>query len=223
MRSGGSFIWYQRILRLVFAACSPLISVHDALSHSKKPDFLKVGSAIAVCVSSLCIYAPLSWGAEGDPKETRAGINFPIGLQEDGGAVARVVVEQVLQPEKKRGILPPMKSPVPVATGIAVRFEKLDAAALDEIPGAVKALAKTATFQMRRLSFFAPGDPVPRLMADEVVVKAPGIWNLKRVLLADRPSVAECRLVWASGPPRLAFAGGRSLELNDLLSTKGWP
>ncbi len=151
------------------------------------------------------------------------GINFPIGLQGDGCAVAQVAVEQVSQPDKKRSIFNPMRPVVPVATGIAVRFEKLEAAALDEIPGAVKALVKTASFQMRRLSFFAPGDPVPRLMADEVVVKAPGIWNLKRVLLADRPSVPECRLVWINGPPRLALSGGRSLELNDLLAAKDRP
>lgn len=161
---------------------------------------------------------------ESDPEDAKTGFSFVIGARGDGGGnVAQVVVEKVAPPEKKRGVFLVAKATAPVATGIAVRFEQIEAKALDEIPAAVKAFAKASSIQMRRLALYAPGDPVPRLMADEALATAPGEWTLKRVLLADRPSAPECKLVWNKGVPRLAFARGKFLEFTELLAARGKP
>ena len=61
---------------------------------------------------------------------------------------------------------------------------------------------------------------MPRLMAEEAVVRAPGEWLLKGVLLSDRPSETQCRLVWNKGEARLAFAKGKTLGLRDLLAAR---
>jgi hypothetical protein len=131
-----------------------------------------------------------------------------------------VVVEEVTPPEGRRSLLKIVKPPQPVVRGVAVRFEQIDATALDEIPTILKAFAKTPAFQLRRLSFYAPGDPVPRLIADEVLTNARGEWVMKRVLIADRPSAAECKLVWAKGPPRLSLAKGSALGFSELLGPR---
>lgn len=148
------------------------------------------------------------------------GYRFNIGNIGDKGPAAVVAVDQVVLPPKKGMLLKLSREPVPVVRGIAVRFEHVQAHALDELPAAVQALAKTSRFQMQRVAFFAPGDPVPRLMAEEAVVRAPGEWLLKGVLLSDRPSEIQCRLVWNKGQARLSFAKGRTLGLQDLLATR---
>ena len=150
----------------------------------------------------------------------KTAYRFNIGSLGDKGPAAFVDVEQVVLPEKKRTLIRLSKEPLPVVRGIAVRFEQVEAAALDELPAAVQVLAKTSRFQMQRMAFFAPGDPVPRLMAEEAVVLARGEWILKRVLLADRPSENECRLVWNKGVAKLAFAKGKTLGFQDLLATR---
>lgn len=160
---------------------------------------------------------------EPDEQETKTGFSFAIGARADGGNVAQVVVERVASAEKKRGVFPIAKARVPVATGIAVRFEQIEVNVLDEIPTALTVLVKATSIQMRRLSLYAPGDPVPRLMAEEAFVSAPGEWTLKRVLLADRPSATECKLLWGKGVPRLAFARGKTLEFTELLAERGKP
>lgn len=153
--------------------------------------------------------------------EQKSGYRFTIGNTGDKGPAATVAVEQVLPPEKKRTLIKLSRDAVSVVCGIAVRFEQVEAAVLDELPAAVQALAKTPRFQMRRVAFFAPGDPVPRLMAEEAVVRAPGEWLLKGVLLSDRPGESECRLVWNKGEARLALAKGRTLGFQDLLAARG--
>jgi hypothetical protein len=145
---------------------------------------------------------------------------FSIGSAGDKAPAAFVAVEQVLPPEKKRTLIKLSKDAAPVVRGIAVRFEQIEAAALDELPQAVQLLAKTSRFQMQRLAFYAPGDPVPRLMAEEVIVRAPGDWILKGVLLADRPSESTCRLSWNKGEAKLAFAKGKTLGFQDLLANR---
>lgn len=149
-----------------------------------------------------------------------AAYNFDIGRIADHGAAAQVAVEEVVRPEKKRRLFKLPKAALPIVRGISVRFERIQAAALDEIPAAIYALAKTTRVQMQRVAFFAPGDPVPRLMADEAVVHSQGEWILKGVLLADRPSIPECRLVWNKGEARLAFSKGNTLEFGELLAAK---
>ena len=169
-----------------------------------------------------CILLHGSWliGAGTVTSEEKTRYQFAIGVVGDKGPAARVAVEELVVPEKRRTLLKLSKEALPVARGIAVRFEQLEAAALDELPAAVQAIAKTAHVQMQRVAFFAPGDPVPRLMADEAVVRAPGEWILKGVLLADRPSENECRLVWNKGVARLALAKGKTLEFSDLLAAR---
>ncbi len=150
-----------------------------------------------------------------DPLTSKA-LQFEIGAQGDRGPAAQVAVDKLVKPQK-RGLF---RVAAPVATGIAVRFEQLEVAALDEIPPAVQAFANTRRVHLRRLALFAPGDPVPRLMADEAVVRARGEWILKRVLLADRPSAAECRLTWKNGVAKLTFPKGATLGVKDLLAVR---
>jgi len=173
-------------------------------------------AAACVCVSLQVLLARTHAAHPAD----KDGYRFKIGNMGEKGPAAVVAVEQVVLPPKKGTLLKLSREPVPVVRGIAVRFEHVQAQALDELPAAVQALAKTARYQMQRVAFFAPGDPVPRLMAEEAVVRAPGEWLLKGVLLSDRPSETQCRLVWNKGEARLAFAKGKTLGLRDLLAAR---
>lgn len=170
-----------------------------------------------------CVCASLEVGCArtyaADPAD-KDGYRFNIGNLGEKGPAAVVAVDQVVLPAKKATLLKLAKQPVPVVRGIAVRFEHVQVHALDELPAAVQALTKTSRFQMQRVAFFAPGDPVPRLMAEEAVVRAPGEWLLKGVLLSDRPSQTQCRLVWNKGEARLAFAKGKTLGLKSLLAAR---
>lgn len=155
-----------------------------------------------------------------EEEEVKSGFSFAIGTRNEAGTVAQVVVQEVAPAEGRRGLLKMMKPAPLVFRGVAVRFEQVEAEALDEIPAVLKAFGKNPAFQLRRLSFYAPGDPVPRLIADEALTNVRGEWVLRRVLMADRPSAAECKLVWGKGPPRLAFAKGNSLAFSELLGPR---
>lgn len=152
------------------------------------------------------------------------GFEFEVGETAGRGPVAIVAVEQLVQPEKK-GRFFRAKEIAPVAMGVAVRFQELEVAALDEIPPTVQARTNAQKVQMRRVALYAPGDPVPRLMAEEALVLAKGEWALKKVLLADRPSAPECRLIWGNGTePRLAFLRSKkTLPLSELLASRDAP
>ena len=153
--------------------------------------------------------------AEASPK----GLEFELGKTGDEAPVASVTVQQLVAAPKKRSLIPSPNKPVSVADGVAVRFASLKTAALAEMPVALRSLSKNARLQMRRLALFAPGDPVPRLMAEEATFLNSGEWLLKRVLLADRPAAKECKLVWKPGEePFLSMAKGNALALNSLLA-----
>jgi hypothetical protein len=146
-------------------------------------------------------------------------LEFAIGEGQGEAAVASVTVQQVVAAPKKRTLLPGAGKPVSIADGVAVRFALLKTNALAEMPAALRTLSKSARLQMRRLALFAPGDPVPRLMAEEATFLDSGEWLLKRVLLADRPAAKECKLVWKPGEePFLSLAKGNSLALQSLLA-----
>jgi hypothetical protein len=146
-------------------------------------------------------------------------LQFAIGEVEGEAPAANVTVQQVVAAPKKRTLLPKSNQPVSIADGVAVRFALLNTHALAEMPATLRTLAKSTRLQMRRLALFAPGDPVPRLMAEEATFLASGEWLLKRVLLADRPAAKECKLVWKPGEePVLSLSKGNSLALNSLLA-----
>ena len=147
-------------------------------------------------------------------------LEFAIGEVDGEAPAASVTVQQMVDAPKKRTLLPRSNQQASIADGVAVRFALLKTGALLEMPAAVRALSKTTRLQMRRLALFAPGDPVPRLMAEEATFLASGEWLLKRVLLADRPAAKECKLIWKQGEegPVLSLPKGNSLALNSLLS-----
>jgi hypothetical protein len=153
-----------------------------------------------------------------------AGFEFEVGAALGREPVASVEVEQFMRPEKKSGLFKGREAAV-VAVGVAVRFQKLAMEALDEIPHVVRARTNFQKVQMRRLALYAPGDPVPRLMAEEAVVLSNGVWALKKVLLADRPSAPECRLVWGKGSePGVTFLRSKkTLPLSELLASRRAP
>jgi hypothetical protein len=166
-------------------------------------------AALAVCPGAAC------FAAESSPR----GLEFALGGADGEAPVASVTVQQVVAAPKKRGLLPTSNKPVSIADGVAVRFALLKTDALAEMPATLRALSKNARLQMRRLALFAPGDPVPRLMAEEATFLSSGEWLLKRVLLADRPAAKECKLVWKPGEePVLSMAKGNALALNSLLA-----
>lgn len=151
-------------------------------------------------------------------------LTFPVGQAEGSAPAARVTVEKVVQMRKKQSIFQP-KTLAQVACGIAVHFEQPSAAALAEIPAAVRALgiisAKSKRLFFKRLAIFAPGDPVPRLMADEALVGPKGEWVLKRALFADRRGASDCRLVWGKdGEAKFTFAKGEAVEFHALLAER---
>jgi hypothetical protein len=146
-------------------------------------------------------------------------LEFALGEEPGEAPVANVTVQQVLAAPKKRSLLPTKSKPMSIADGVAVRFAQLKTHALAEMPATLRTLSKSARLQMRRLALFAPGDPVPRLMAEEATFLDSGDWLLKRVLLADRPAAKECKLVWKPGEePFLSLAKGNSLALESLLA-----
>jgi hypothetical protein len=146
-------------------------------------------------------------------------LEFAIGEVDGEPPAASVTVQQGVAAPKKRTLLPRVDQPASIAHGVAVRFAHLKPGALSEVPAVLRSMSKTTRLQLRRLALFAPGDPVPRLMAEEAMFLASGEWLLKRVLLADRPAAKECKLVWKPGEePVLALAKGNSLALNSLLS-----
>jgi hypothetical protein len=152
-------------------------------------------------------------------------LSFPIGQMEGAAPAAQVTVEKVVPIRKKRSLLHPRASVAQVAFGIAVRFEQPRAAALAEIPETLRSLikfsAKSKIFLIRRLAIFAPGDPVPRLMADEAHVSPKGEWIFKRALFFDRRGAADCRLVWdKAGEAKFTFPKGSPLEFSNLLADK---
>jgi hypothetical protein len=150
---------------------------------------------------------------------TTGKLEFVIGGVPGEVPAANVTVQQVVPAPRKRSLLPTTGKPVSIADGVAVRFALLKTNALAEMPATLRTLSKTARLQMRRLAFFAPGDPVPRLMAEEATFLSSGEWLLKRVLLADRPAAKECKLVWKPGEePVLTLAKGNSLALQSLLA-----
>lgn len=151
-------------------------------------------------------------------------LEFSLGGAEGSAPAASVTVQQVVAAPKKRTILPAADKPVSIADGVAVRFALLNPHALAEMPAVLRTLSKSARLQMRRLALFAPGDPVPRLMAEEATFLTSGEWLLKRVLLADRPAAKECKLVWRPGEePVLAITKGNSLALTSLLAPPNAP
>jgi hypothetical protein len=146
-------------------------------------------------------------------------LEFALGGVEGDAPAANVTVQQMVAAPKKRTLLPRADKPVSIADGVAVRFSLLRTNALAEMPATLRALSKSTRLQMRRLALFAPGDPVPRLMAEEATFLASGEWLLKRVLLADRPAAKECKLVWKPGDePFLWLDKGNSLALASLLA-----
>ena len=166
-------------------------------------------------------FALLIWGTSPCPgaSNPEGKLEFAIGEVDGEPPAASVTVQQVVAAPKKRSLLPRGDQPASIAHGVAVRFAQLKTGALLEVPDALRSLSKTTRLQLRRLALFAPGDPVPRLMAEEATFLASGEWLLKRVLLADRPAAKECKLVWKPGEePVLALAKGNSLALHSLLS-----
>lgn len=175
-----------------------------------RPTTVLLGAAFFACWTHFCGAAAATAGT--------AKLEFVIGEVQGEAPAANVTVQKLVPAPKKRSLLPSAAKPFSIAEGVAVRFALLKTNALAEMPATLRTLSKTARLQMKRLALFAPGDPVPRLMAEEATFLSSGEWLLKRVLLADRPSAKECKLVWKPGEePVLALAKGNSLALQSLL------
>lgn len=154
-----------------------------------------------------------------EPKVT--GLSFPLGERSGENPAARVLVEQIIQSSQKRGVFRVALLPILVANGVAVTFYRLEPEALTHILETLQSLAKIDKLEMRHLTFLATGDPAPRLVAEEILVRAQDTWTLKRVQLVGRPGLAECQLILKNGPEGGLFWGqDEHLSLSELLGQK---
>jgi hypothetical protein len=149
---------------------------------------------------------------------TVKGLQFPLGERSGANPAARVLVAQIVQSSQKRGFFRVAMLPILVADGVTVTFYRPDAESLTVIHETIRALARVDKFELRRLCFRTEHDPAPRLMAEEILVRSPDTWTLKRVQLAGRPGLAECQLVLKKSPDGgLFFGDGQRLSLAELL------
>ena len=124
-------------------------------------------------------------------------LKFPLATKAGAPSVATVTVERIAKDSQRKSLSEIVRldwSTSFVAEGVSVRFERLD---LQPLPGLVeklRALANVKRLEIRNLTLYAPGDSVPRLIANEVEARPDGGWTLKGVLLAGRPSMKNCVL-----------------------------
>ena len=171
----------------------------------------------------------LSSPANAQSATTPRELRFSLGESGERPPAATVTVKEVVTAPKKRTLLSntllaKTNKTEPVLREVSVRFAELKLHVLFELPETLRSLQPAPRLQIQRLALFAPGEPVPRLMAEEALEQASGDWLLKRVLLADRPSAKECRLILRAGvEPKLALSKDRVLALNSLMASVQTP
>jgi hypothetical protein len=165
-------------------------------------------------------------GYAGAKAQALGEISFEV-FGESGQAVpgAQVRVESLRPNPEKRRFSQWIRfewMPRFVAEGVSVRLERLEFSALRQLPMKLQEKVQGRQVEMRQLRIFAPGDTVPRLIAKEVEVQSNGIWVLRRVLLAGKPSISACTLhLDGDGDPRIRAGSGKSLSLKSLISDPG--
>jgi hypothetical protein len=124
-------------------------------------------------------------------------LKLPLILKAGTPAVATVTVERIAKDSQRKSLSEIVRldwSTPFIAEGVSVRFERLELQPLPSLFEKLRTLANVKRLEIRHLTLYAPGDSVPRLIANEVETRPDGGWTLKGVLLAGRPSMKNCVL-----------------------------
>ena len=135
-----------------------------------------------------------------------SGLQFPVGQPADQPS-AKVAIEEVVQGAQKRGFLRIALLPLAAANGVQIRFLRADPSAFLEITDTLRSLTKLEAQEFNRIEIFAPGDPIPRFVAEQASPKADS-WVFKRARFhsgASTIAIPECSLS-LSGPSSGQFS-----------------
>ena len=135
-----------------------------------------------------------------------SGLQFPVGQPADQPS-AKVAIEEVIQGAQKRGFLKIALLPLTSANGVQIRFLRPDPAVFLEITATLRALTKLEAQELNRIEIFAPGDPIPRFVAELASPNADS-WTFKRARFhsgASTITLPECSLS-LSGPASGQFS-----------------
>ena len=173
-------------------------------------------SLLAAAAASQSLEKPQSSGL------VAKNLKFPLVMKAGATSVANVTVERIAKDSQRKSLSEIVRldwSTSFVAEGVTVRFERLDLQPLLGIVEKLRALANVKRLEIRNLTLYAPGDSVPRLIANEVEARPDGGWTLKGVLLAGRPSMNNCVLsIDEAGELRLTAGMKKPLQLQSLMS-----
>jgi hypothetical protein len=149
-------------------------------------------------------------------------LKLPLVVKAGAPAVANVTVERIAKDSQRKSLSEIVRldwSTSFIAEGVTVRFERLDLQPLLGLVEKLRTLANVKRLEIRNLALYAPGDSVPRLIANEVEARTDGGWALKGVLLAGRPSMNNCVLsIDETGELRLTAGMKKPLLLQSLMS-----
>lgn len=124
-----------------------------------------------------------------------SGLQFPVGQPADQPS-ARVSIGEVAQGAQKRGFLRIAVLPLASANGVQIRFLRPDPSVFQEITDTLRSLTKLDAQEFNRIELFAPGETVPRFVAEQAS-PMPGGWTFKRARFhsaAGDIGVPECFL-----------------------------
>jgi hypothetical protein len=156
---------------------------------------LLFGVSLMLCCASLV-----------SAKPGLSGLQFPVGQPADQPA-AKVSIAEITQGAQKRGFLKIALLPQVAATGVQIHFLRPDPSVFLEISETLRSLSKLDAQEFHRIECFAPGDPLPRLVAEQASPTPDG-WTFKKVRFhpASAPvDVPECSLS-VTGPSAGQFS-----------------
>jgi hypothetical protein len=149
-------------------------------------------------------------------------LKFPLAPKAGAPAVANVTVERIAKDSERKTLSEIVSldwSSIFIAEGVSVRFERVDLKPLPGLVEKLRTLANVKRLEIRHLTLYAPGDSVPRLIANEVEARPDGGWTLKGVLLAGRPSMNNCVLsVGETGELRITAGMKKPVLLQSLMT-----
>jgi hypothetical protein len=152
-----------------FYVHSPPVSLHPMPTKPRLPP----RPAAAFLALLLLLAAPAA-----SAKPGLSGLQFPVGQPAEQTS-AKVAIEEVIQGAQKRGFLKIALLPLASANGVQVHFLRPDPAVFLEITDTLRALTKLDAQEFNRIELFAPGETVPRFVAEQAS-PTPGGWTFKR-------------------------------------------
>ncbi len=198
-----------RILLHPWKCCHTLILIALALAGASPP-------LLAAAAASQSLEKPKPSGL------VAKNLRLPLVLKAGAPAVANVTVERIAKDSQRKSLSEIVRldwSTSFVAEGVSVRFERLDLQPLTGLIEKLRTLANVKRLEIRNLTLYAPGDSVPRLIANEVEARPDGGWTLKGVLLAGRPSMNNCVLsIGETGELRITAGMKKPLTLQSLMA-----